>query len=156
MKNGIDATLDQYDLTLGDRLPQFMEQAISDADYVLVICTPTYKEKSDARKGGVGYEGHIISGELFSKGNERKFIPVIRKGTVQTAMPTSLLGKLGIDLKDGSHYESNFNDLLTTLQGKKAKPPILISRFRITIDSGFKNRAFGLIPVQGVVNGVGK
>lgn len=128
LKNGIDATLDQYDLTLGDRLPQFMEQAISDADYVLVICTPTYKEKSDARKGGVGYEGHIISGELFSKGNERKFIPVIRKGTVQTAMPTSLLGKLGIDLKDGSHYESNFNDLLTTLQGKKAKPPIYIAK----------------------------
>lgn len=128
LKNGIDATLDQYDLTLGDRLPQFMEQAISDADYVLVVCTPTYKEKSDARKGGVGYEGHIISGELFSKGNERKFIPVIRKGTAQTAMPDSLLGKLGIDLKDGPHYESNFNDLLTTLQEKKKKPPIYITK----------------------------
>lgn len=128
LKNGIDATLDQYDLTLGDRLPQFMEQAISDADYVLIICTPTYKEKSDARKGGVGYEGHIISGELFSKGNERKFIPVIRKGTVQTAIPTSLLGKLGIDLNDGPHYESNFNDLLTTLQGKRKKPPIYITK----------------------------
>ena len=128
LENGIDATLDQYDLTLGDRLPQFMEQAISDADYVLVICTPTYKEKSDTRKGGVGYEGHIISGELFSKGNERKFIPVIRKGSIQTAMPSSLLGKLCIDLKDGPQYESNFSDLLTTLWGKKKKPPLYIAK----------------------------
>lgn len=128
LENGIDATLDQYDLTLGDRLPQFMEQAIADADYVLVICTPTYKEKSDARRGGVGYEGHIISGELFLNGNERKFIPVIRRGTVQTAMPACLLGKLGIDLTNGPHYETNFNDLLTTLQGAKTKPPIRMTR----------------------------
>lgn len=128
LENGIDATLDQYDLTLGDRLPQFMEQSITDADHVLVICTPTYKEKSDARKGGVGYEGHIISGELFSNGNERKFIPIIRKGTAQTAMPASLSGKLGIDLKNGPHYASNFSDLLTTLQGTKTKPPIQITR----------------------------
>ena len=79
IENGIDATLDQYDLTLGERLPVFMEQSITTADYVLIICTPTYKEKADNRKGGVGYEGHIISGELFAKGNERKFIPVIPK-----------------------------------------------------------------------------
>lgn len=62
--DGIEATVDQYDLSLGDRLPQFMEQSISNVDYVLIICTPTYKRKSDMRKGGVGYEGHIISGEL--------------------------------------------------------------------------------------------
>ena len=55
-------------------MPLFMEKSISDSDYVLVICTPKYKEKSDNRKGGVGYEGHIISGELLSTGNERQFI----------------------------------------------------------------------------------
>ena len=54
--DGIAATLDQYDLELGDRLPEFMEQAIAGADYVLIVCTPTYKSKSDQRKGGVGYE----------------------------------------------------------------------------------------------------
>jgi len=64
LANGIDAILDQYDLSLGDRLPQFMEQSIANSDYVLIICTPTYKKKSDTRNGGVGYEGHIISGEF--------------------------------------------------------------------------------------------
>lgn len=124
LEKGIDATLDQYDLSLGDRLPQFMEQSVMNADYVLIICTPTYKEKSDARKGGVGYEGHIITGELFAKGNERKFIPVIRKGNVSEALPVSLAGKLAIDLKDGIHYDANFEDLVTTLKGISKKPPV--------------------------------
>lgn len=127
IKQGIDANLDQYDLSLGDRLPQFMEQSVTNADYVLIICTPTYKEKSDTRKGGVGYEGHIISGELFAKGNERKFIPVIRKGNVSDALPICLAGKLAIDLKDGLHYDTNFEDLITTLKGVSKKPPINIT-----------------------------
>ena len=124
LEKGIDATLDQYDLSLGDRLPQFMEQSVTNADHALIICTPTYKEKSDARKGGVGYEGHIITGELFSKGNERKFIPIIRKGSVSEALPVSLAGKLAIDLRDGTHYDTNFEDLVTTLKGISKKPPV--------------------------------
>jgi len=128
LENGIEANLDQYDLSLGDRLPQFMEQSIAEADYVLIICTPTYKEKSDARKGGVGYEGHIISGELLTQGNERKFIPIIRKGDIKSAMPNCLLGKLAIDLTKSNHYETNFKDLLTTLQGQKRKPPVKMKR----------------------------
>lgn len=121
---GIDATVDQYDLSLGDRLPQFMEQSISKVDYVLIICTPTYKSKSDLRKGGVGYEGHIISGELLTKGNERKFIPVIRKGNTSTALPDFLSGKYGIDLTDGKQYENNYEDLITTIYGAKKKPKV--------------------------------
>lgn len=124
--DGIDASLDQYDLSLGERLPQFMETSISIADYVLIICTPTYKSKSDSRKDGVGYEGHIISGELLSQGNERKFIPVIRKGTSKTAIPVCLSGKLGIDLTGVMSFEENVNykDLITTLYGMKTKPQL--------------------------------
>lgn len=124
LSDGIDATVDQYDLTLGDRLPHFMEQSISNSDYVLIICTPAYKSKSDARKGGVGYEGHIISAELLTQGNERKFIPVIRKGTTTDSIPAFLSGKLGIDLSSTIHYENSYKDLLTTLYGVKRKPQI--------------------------------
>jgi len=124
LSDGINSTIDQYDLSLGDRLPQFMEKSIADADYVLIICTTTYKKKSDERKGGVGYEGHIISGELFSRGNERKFIPVIRSGSAKTSIPNSLSAKLGIDLTDGKQYEDSYKDLITTLYGIKSKPQI--------------------------------
>ncbi len=122
--DGIDTTLDQYDLSPGDRLPQFMERKISDADYVLIICTPSYKAKSDHRVGGVGYEGHIISNELFLRHNERKFIPVIRKGSFAEAIPNCLAGKLAIDLSGRSHYEDNYEDLVTTIYGVKRKPPV--------------------------------
>lgn len=124
LADGIDATVDQYDASLGDRLPHFMEQSITTADYVLIICTPLYKEKADNRKGGVGYEGHIITEELYSKGNERKFIPVVRKGSFDAAMPTFLAGKLGIDLTDPIHFENNYKDLITTIYGVKKKPEI--------------------------------
>lgn len=124
LSDGIEATVDQYDLTLGDRLPHFMEQSISNSDYVLIICTPTYKSKSDSRKGGVGYEGHIISAELLTQGNERKFIPVIRKGTATDSIPAFLSGKLGIDLSNTIHDENSYKDLLTTLYGVKRKPQI--------------------------------
>ena len=124
LENGIDATLDQYDLSLGDRLPQFMESSITEANYVLIICTPKYKMKSDFKEGGVGYEGHIISGELFTEGNERKFIPVIRKGDIHTAIPKCLIGKFGINLCDGENYEKNFSDLIRRLLGKNQKPKV--------------------------------
>lgn len=124
LSDGIDVSIDQYDLSLGDRLPQFMEQQISNADYVLIICTPTYKQKSDSRRGGVGYEGHIISGELFTLHNERKFIPVIRKGNRLSAIPTCLEGKLGVDLSGQGNYDDNYKDLVTTLLGGKRKPAV--------------------------------
>ena len=120
--DGINVNIDQYDLTLGDRLPQFMEQQISKATYVLIICTPTYKSKSDERKGGVGYEGHIISGELLTQQNERKFIPIIRKGDIENSIPTCLAGKFGVDLSICSDYEKNYKKLVDTLKGIKTKP----------------------------------
>ncbi len=123
LSDGIDAVLDQYDLELGDRLPQFMEKSVRSSDYVLIVCTPTYKQKADERIGGVGYEGHIISGELFSQRNERKFIPVLKEGSVKDSIPTFLEGKLAIDLSERGETEG-YNDLLATLYGVKKKPKV--------------------------------
>ena len=77
IENGVDAYLDQYDLELGDRLPKFMENKITDSDFVLIICTEDYKKKADNRESGVGYEGHIISGELLSSANEVKIFLIL-------------------------------------------------------------------------------
>lgn len=124
IENGVDTHIDQYDLELGDRLPQFMEQEITNADYVLIICTPSYKEKANNRKSGVGYEGHIIAGELFQNQNEKKFIPIIRKGQIDECLPTYLLGKLGINFKSDDKFDENLKDLLATIYGQKRKPQL--------------------------------
>ncbi|MEM6700870.1 MAG: toll/interleukin-1 receptor domain-containing protein, partial [Bacteroidota bacterium] len=56
LNNRIEVLLDQYDATAGTNFIHFMEQAVSKADYIVMILTPNYKTKSDQRLKGVGYE----------------------------------------------------------------------------------------------------
>src|SRR4051794_29184670 len=87
-QDGVNAKIDQWELVPGDKLPQFMETAIRANDFVLLVCTPNYKAKADGRKGGVGYEGDIMTGEVLGKGNHRKYVPILRRGTRDAAIPS--------------------------------------------------------------------
>jgi TIR domain len=113
--DGLSVILDQFDTEFGDQLPQFMEKAISENDFTLIICTPKYKRRSDNREGGVGYEGNIINGEIFRTGNQRKFIPILRIGEANSSIPTALDGKKYVDLSDGKYQQSNYQSLLNSL-----------------------------------------
>lgn len=124
-KDGIDAKIDQWELSLGDQLTEFMERSIRENDYVLVICTPTYKIKSDKRQGGVGYEGDIITAELFGKQSNRKFIPVLKSGNWESSAPTWLGSKLYIDLSNFPNSLTGYSKLEETINGKREiAPPI--------------------------------
>jgi hypothetical protein len=90
--DGIETILDQWHSAPGEQLPAFMEQAVRDNDFVLIVCTPKYRAKFDNRTAGVGYEGDIIQGEVFVKSNHRKFIPILRRGTWEEVAPSALLG----------------------------------------------------------------
>src|SRR5450755_4013835 len=68
--DGVDVRLDQWHAVPGDQLPHFMEREIRDNNYVIVVCTQHYKKKSDSRSGGVGYEGDIMTAEVFTKKND--------------------------------------------------------------------------------------
>jgi hypothetical protein len=46
--DGIDVTLDQWDLSLGDDITKFMEDGLSLSDRVILICTENYVRKADA------------------------------------------------------------------------------------------------------------
>ncbi|MFH1200818.1 MAG: toll/interleukin-1 receptor domain-containing protein [bacterium] len=120
--DAVEVILDQWHAVPGDQLPEFMEREIRENDYVLIICTPNYKQKSDNRSGGVGYEGDIMTGEIFSKGNHRKFIPILARGTWKDAAPSWLKGKYFIDL-NAIHFEQGYNDLLTIVRGTRPKAP---------------------------------
>lgn len=125
LEKGVIVILDQYDLKPGDRLPKFMEEEIVKADYVLIICTKKYKEKADNRTNGVGYEGNIISGELYSKNNEKKFIPIVRQDEYNKVMPIFLIGKLAHHLTGELDIENiEFKKLLFTLFNKEVKPKV--------------------------------
>jgi hypothetical protein len=121
--DGVDVTLDQWSMVPGDRLPVFMETAIRNNSYVLIVCTPKYKHKSDNRTGGAGYEGDIMTGEVFSHGNHRKFIPILREGDRMTAIPTWLNGKYDIDLRGSPYSEQSYSDLLISLHSLREQAP---------------------------------
>jgi hypothetical protein len=121
--SGIDVTLDQWHLVPGDQLPQFMETAVRTSDFVLVVCTPRYKARSDNRSGGVGYEGDIMTAEVMSSRNQRKFIPILRSGAWVEAAASWLVGKYYVDFSASPYSQSQFDDLLTTLHGTRPQAP---------------------------------
>lgn len=124
-EGGVNVTLDQWSVLLGDQLTEFMETAVRETDYVLIICTPRYKEKSDSRKGGVGYEGHVMTAEIFRHYNHRKFIPIWRAGEWAQAAPSWLAGKLSVDFRKKDEFEDKCNYLLKHLHGLlPGRPPI--------------------------------
>jgi len=116
--DGVNVILDQWHVRLGDQLPQFMETSVRASDFVLIVCTPRYKEKSDERSGGAGYEGHIITAEIFEySDNPRKFIPVLRLGEWRQAAPSWLLGKARADLRGEPYREAEYHTLMGTIRG---------------------------------------
>ncbi|MEB0100102.1 toll/interleukin-1 receptor domain-containing protein [Pseudomonas sp. CCI3.2] len=121
-RNGLDAILDQWDLVLGSNLPRFMEQGLSGSEKVLVICTDNYIEKSNAGNGGVGYEGQILTAEIYRRQDSVKYIPLVRGVTAVVKTPTCFDGRLYSDFTDQDNYENNFNALIHNLYGVMLLP----------------------------------
>lgn len=122
--DGVETILDQWFAVPGDQLPQFMEKSVKTSDFVLIICTPKYKKKTDGRQGGVGYEGDVITNELLIKRNHRKFIPVLCKGKWIVSAPTWVSGKFYVNLTDENKFaDDDYKALLRALHGKSQTPP---------------------------------
>jgi hypothetical protein len=123
--DGIDVTLDQWHTAPGDQLPKFMERSIRESEYVFIVCTPRYKDRSDRRSGGVGYEGDITTGEVFAGAPERKFVPLLRQGDWPLSAPSWLVGKFFLDFRGDAYSERSYQDLLATVfKTRPAAPPL--------------------------------
>lgn len=123
--NGVDVTLDRWALAPGDQLPQFMETAVRENEHVLIICTPKYKEKSDARTGGVGYEGDVMTAEVLNGQTARKFVPILRQGQWREAAPSWLAGRFYLDFRGEPYPEAKYEELLNNLLGMREQAPPL-------------------------------
>ena len=124
-RDGVDVTLDQWHFRVGDQLTHEMEKAIGSNDNVVIICTPVYKQRSDAREGGVGYEDNIITAEIMNAENKRKFIPILRRGKWSQAAPMWLKGTIHLNFSDEPYSETRYDQLLDNLFGTvEHAPPI--------------------------------
>lgn len=136
--NGVDAYLDKWDLIPGQDTTLFMERNIRDSDYVILVCTKKYAERSNIPQGGVGYEKNIISAEMLRTSDLRpKFIPVLRKGTYDDALPTYLGSKYGIDFRESRNHVGALDELLRAIykQQHPDKPPLGTGPFESEIAS---------------------
>ena len=118
--DGVEVTLDRWHAAPGSQIPAFMERAVRENDFVIAVCTPKFKEKSDLRDGGVGYEGDIMTGEVFTGTAREKFIPVLRRGSWKDAAPSWFRGSYHIDLSADPYSEAHYEDLLrrSTARGR--------------------------------------
>ena len=121
--------LDQWHLHLGYEIAQFIEEQIRQNDFVIVVCTPGYKHRSDNRIGGVGYETSLIAAEVFDSRSVGKFIPVLRCGTREESIPKGLSGRRYADLTDLPYSKEVYKELVNTLRGNPPSPPPTESPF---------------------------
>jgi hypothetical protein len=70
-KDRVDVTLDRWHSGPGDHIPAFMERAIRRSDFVIIVCTPKFKERLDGPVAGVGLEGRMMTAEVLTSGDSR-------------------------------------------------------------------------------------
>jgi TIR domain len=133
--NGVDAILDQWDMRLGGNLPTFMEKGLTNAERVLAICSEAYVQKANDGKGGVGYEKTILTGQMMQNINTDRVIPVRRKNDSEHAVPTFLLGRLYVDMRENIDFEAAYTELLRDIHGQPVapRPPLGTNPFTITV-----------------------
>ena len=124
--NGIDVTLDQWDLRLGEDVARFMEAGVRVADRVLVICTPQYVMKANEGTGGVGYERLIVTAHLVRGLGTTKFIPIVRDSSGEYNTPDFLGNRYYVDFSDDEDFAARFDELLHELHQVPIvqKPPL--------------------------------
>jgi hypothetical protein len=120
--NGVDIILDQWNLSLGDDLPRFMESGLTEADRVLSICTSTYVAKANAGRGGTGYEKMILTAQVLRDAPTNRVIPVVRGNEGPDLVPIFLSSRLYIDFRDDSQYEERYAELVRETLGVKIRP----------------------------------
>lgn len=113
---GIDAILDQWELTPGADIPHFMETQLATANYILMICTDKYVDKANLGVGGVGYEKMMITAELMKSIESTKIIPIIKQYGTRN-VPTFLQSKYSINLSNADSFEFYYDELIRKFHG---------------------------------------
>lgn len=125
-QHGIKVILDQWNLKPGADISCFVDESIDESNFVLMICTETYVDKADTRKGGVGYEAMIVNSELLQNAGVNKFIPIIRQEGGDISLPKYARTRFAVDLSEGKSREEGIQKLLETLHNlpPSTKPPL--------------------------------
>jgi len=94
---GVEAHIDRYVEHTGVFWPRWMMDEVRDADFVLCLVSPLYRERFEQSGNptagrGVRWEGLIITEELYYEpnGGPRKFLAVVMEGASVDNIPDVL------------------------------------------------------------------
>lgn len=128
--DGVQVIIDVWNLSEGQDKYQFMEQMVNDPEIirVLIICNKEYADKANSKKGGVGAESLIVSKEIYSQADQKKFIPILfeRDDNGKEHIPTFIHSRIYIDLSQEDEFEEQYEKLLRNIFDKpeSRRPPI--------------------------------
>ena len=99
-----------------------MERCVTDSTVtkVLIVCDKVYADKANSRTGGVGDETVIISGEIYGKMKQEKFIPIIVEldEDGHPYLPAYIQSRIYINLADEEKYEEEYEKLVRNIYAK--------------------------------------
>lgn len=125
--DGIDCSIDQYEMSPSEGWPTWMSNQIINSDFVIVACTETYLRRVEGKekqgKGlGATWEGAIINQSLYeSQGLNKKFIPIVFSNEDIKYIPSFLKPVTYYNLSLYEDYENLYRQLTSQPQIIKPK-----------------------------------
>jgi len=96
--DGIDAWIDQYEISPPEGWPRWCAAQVREAEFVLVVCSEIYERRfrgvEESGNGlGVAWEGYVVAQELYDAGSRNtKFVPLLFPGANPGHIPEVLRG----------------------------------------------------------------
>lgn len=116
--DGVDCHIDQYEISPPEGWPTWMARMIREADFVIVVCTPTYLRRFNGEeKAGVGlgvrWESMLGMQDIYDRGALNvKFVPIIFDYADAASIPSVLRGATHFCLKSDEGYGQLYARLL--------------------------------------------
>ena len=110
-RDGINAEMDQYEAAPLEGWPRWTLRQTEAADFMLIVCTETYRRRFDGKeeKGrglGVAWEGAVATQALYDAAAAGgKFVPIVFAPEDEAHIPTILRGVTRYNLGSKSGYE---------------------------------------------------
>jgi TIR domain len=126
--DGVDALIDQYEVSPPEGWPRWMDTNIRNSKYVVLVCTERYLNRlmGEEKEGtglGVRWEGHLIYQHIYNAGSlNTRFIPVVLYEGDKKFIPTPLQGSTYYCLATDAGYEDLYRRLVG--QPKTEKPKL--------------------------------
>jgi SEFIR domain len=117
-QDGVDARLDRYENNPPQGWPRWMMEQVTEADFIVCVCTATYRERfegriSDGKGRGVNWEGFLATLALADQdARSDRLVPVLPVGGHDSNVPTALRGFTWYPLAD------RYPDLLDRVLGQ--------------------------------------